>query len=131
MQHTNPYNDVKLSQFKMWLHDMVDKGEGKFIEVYVNDVKVVPRTSKIESLDDHKVYLEDTTETVKVFVYNTENSNRYTQFLFFIEKKKPAEIVEQVQIPQVIGLSGIELENKITERLTVALMQERGVGKMN
>jgi hypothetical protein len=125
MQQTNPYNDVKLSQFKMWLHDMVDKGEGKFIEVYVNDVKVVPRTSKIESLDDHKVYLEDTTETVKVFVYNTENSNRYTQFLFFIEKKKPAEVVEQVQAPQVIGLSGIELENKITERLTVALMQER------
>ncbi|MDI1355337.1 MAG: hypothetical protein PSX36_10485 [bacterium] len=125
MQQTNPYNDVKLSQFKMWLHDMVDKGEGKFIEVYVNDVKVVPRTSKIESLDDHKVYLEDTTETVKVFVYNTENSNRYTQFLFFIEKKKPSEVVEQVQTPQVIGLSGIELENKITERLTVALMQER------
>ncbi|MBA3673351.1 MAG: hypothetical protein H0W75_00070 [Chitinophagaceae bacterium] len=125
MQQTNPYNDVKLSQFKMWLHDMVDKGEGKFIEVYVNDVKVVPRTSKIESLDDHKVYLEDTTETVKVFVYNTENSNRYTQFLFFIEKKKPVEVVEQVQTPQVIGLSGIELENKITERLTVALMQER------
>ncbi len=125
MQQTNPYNDVKLSQFKMWLHDMVDKGEGKFIEVYVNDVKVVPRTSKIESLDDHKVYLEDTTETVKVFVYNTENSNRYTQFLFFIEKKKPAEVAEQVQAPQVIGLSGIELENKITERLTVALMQER------
>ncbi len=125
MQQTNPYNDVKLSQFKMWLHDMVDKGEGKFIEVYVNDVKVVPRTSKIESLDDHKVYLEDTTETVKVFVYNTENSNRYTQFLFFIEKKKPVEVTEQVQTPQVIGLSGIELENKITERLTVALMQER------
>ncbi len=125
MQQTNPYNDVKLSQFKMWLHDMVDKGEGKFIEVYVNDVKVVPRTSKIESLDDHKVYLEDTTETVKVFVYNTENSNRYTQFLFFIEKKMPVEVSEQVQTPQVIGLSGIELENKITERLTVALMQER------
>jgi hypothetical protein len=125
MQQTNPYNDVKLSQFKMWLHDMVDKGEGKFIEVYVNDVKVVPRTSKIESLDDHKVYLEDTTETVKVFVYNTENSNRYTQFLFFIEKKKPVEVVEQVHTPQVIGLSGIELENKITERLTTALMQER------
>ena len=125
MQHTNPYNDVKLSQFKMWLHDMVDKGEGKFIEVYVDDVKVVPRTSKIESLDDHKVYLEDTTETVKVFVYNTENSNRYTQFLFFIEKKKPVEVVEQVHTPQVIGLSGIELENKITERLTTALMQER------
>lgn len=125
MQQTNPYNDVRLSQFKMWLHDMVDKGEGKYFEVYVDDVKVVPRTSKIESLEDHKVYLDDTSETVKVFIYNTENSNRYTQFTFFLEKKKQTELPVQVQTPQVIGLSGIELENKINERLLQGLAQER------
>lgn len=124
MQHTNPYNDVKLSQFKMWLHDMVDKGEGKYIEVYVDDVKVVPRTNRIESIDDHKVYLDDSTETVKVFTYNTENSNRYQQFTFFIEKKKSIEHPVQNQTPQVQqpqGLSGIELENKINQ----SLAQER------
>jgi hypothetical protein len=123
MQHTNPYNDVKLSQFKMWLHDMVDKGEGKFIEVYVDDVKVVPRTNRIESLDDHKVYLDDVSDTVKVFIYNTENSNRYQQFTFFIEKKKPIEHSVQNQTPQIQpqGLSGIELENKINQ----SLAQER------
>lgn len=124
MQHTNPYNDVKLSQFKMWLHDMVDKGEGKYIEVYVDDVKVVPRTNRIESIDDHKVYLDDSTETVKVFTYNTENSNRYQQFTFFIEKKKQIEHPVQNQTPQVQqpqGLSGIELENKINQ----SLAQER------
>lgn len=120
MQHTNPYNDVKLSQFKMWLHDMVDKGEGKYFEVYVDDVKVVPRTNKIESLDDHKVYLEDTTETIKVFIYNTEHSNRYQQFTFFIEKKKANENAVQIQTPQQ-GLSGIELENRINQ----SLAQER------
>lgn len=130
MQQTNPYNDVKLSQFKMWLHDMVDKGEGKFIEVYVDDVKVVPRTNKIESLDDHKVYLDDTTDTVKVFIYNTENSNRYTQFTFVLEKKKPIENStpsqqQPILPPQPQGLSGVELENKINERLMQALTQER------
>ena len=122
MQQTNPYNDVKLSQFKMWLHDMVDKGEGKFIEVLVDDVKVVPRTNKIESLDDHKVYLDENTQSVKVFVYNTENSNRYTQFTFLIEKRKPIETSMQIQTQ---GLSGIELENKINDRVTQTLAQER------
>ena len=123
MQHTNPYNDVKLSQFKMWLHDMVDKGEGKFIEVYVDDIKVVPRTNRIDSLDDHKVYLDDTSDTVKVFIYNTENSNRYQQFTFYIEKKKSLEHIVQTQTPQTQpqGLSGIELENKINQ----SLAQER------
>ena len=124
MQHTNPYNDVKLSQFKMWLHDMADKNEGKYIEVYVDDVKVIPRTNKIESLDDHKVYLDDTTETIKVFTYNTENSNRYQQFTFVIEKKKTSEHQVQnqnVQTQQVQGLSGIELENRINQ----SLAQER------
>ena len=125
MQHTNPYNDVKLSQFKMWLHDMNDKGEGKYFEVYVDDVKVVPRTNRIESLDDHKVYLDDTTETVKVFTYNTENSNRYQQFTFYMEKKKNSELPIQTQTPIQQGLSGIELENKINERLMQTLSVER------
>ena len=125
MQHNNPYNDVKLSQFKMWLHDMLEKGEGKYFEVYVDDVKVLPRTNKIESIDDHKVYLDDTTETVKVFVYNTENSNRYQQFTFLIERKKSAEQTFSNNIQQTHGLSGIELENKINERLTQSLAQER------
>ncbi len=125
MQHTNPYNDVKLSQFKMWLHDMADKGEGKYLEVYVDDVKVVPRTNRIEALDDHKVYLEETTETIKVFIYNTENSNRYQQFTFVLEKKKPNEIPVQIQTQQSQGLSGIELENRINDRVTQSLAQER------
>ena len=125
MQHTNPYNDVKLSQFKMWLHDMADKGEGKYLEVYVDDVKVVPRTNRIEALDDHKVYLEETTETIKVFIYNTENSNRYQQFTFVLEKKKPTEHTVQIQTQQSQGLSGIELENRINDRVTQSLAQER------
>ena len=88
MQHTNPYNDVKLSQFKMWLHDMVDKGEGKYIEVYVDDVKVVPRTNRIESIDDHKVYLDDTTETVKVFTLQYRKFKPLSAVHFFHRKEK-------------------------------------------
>lgn len=127
MQHTNPYNDVKLAQFKMWLHDMVDKNEGKYFEVYVDDVKIVPRTNKVDAIDDHKVYLDERSDTVKVFTYNTENSNRYEQFTFFIEKKKANDNLTQtvVQTSQPQGLSGIELENKINERLNQSLMQER------
>lgn len=125
MQHTNPYNDVKLAQFKMWLHDMADKNEGKYFEVYVDDVKIVPRTNRIDALDDHKVYLDDSTDTIKVFTYNTENSNRYQQFTFFLEKKKPLETIIHAPSPQQQGLSGLELENKINERLNQSLMQER------
>lgn len=125
MQHTNPYNDVKLAQFKMWLHDMADKNEGKYFEVYVDDVKIVPRTNRVDAIDDHKVYLDDGTETVKVFTYNTENSNRYQQFTFFLEKKKPMEQMIHNSAAATQGLSGIELENKINERLNQSLMQER------
>jgi hypothetical protein len=125
MQQSNPYNDVKLSQFKMWLQDMGEKGDKKYFEVFVDDVKVVPHTNKIESLDDHKVYIDDTTSTVKVFVYNTENSNRYQQFTFSFEKKKPVEQNLNNNIQQTQGLSGIELENRINERLSLSIAQER------
>lgn len=106
---------------------MVDKNEGKYFEVYVDDVKIVPRTNKVDAIDDHKVYLDERSDTVKVFTYNTENSNRYEQFTFFIEKKKANDNLTQtvVQTSQPQGLSGIELENKINERLNQSLMQER------
>ena len=125
MQNTNPYNDVKLAQFKMWLQDQGEKGDVKYFEVFVADVKVVPRTTKVESFDDHKVYIDENTETVKVFVYGTEHSNRPNQFTFIIEKQKPIENNTQFQMQQPQGLSGVELENKITERLSQALVQER------
>jgi hypothetical protein len=125
MQHTNPYNDVKLSQFKMWLQDLAEKGEGRYFEVYVDDVKVVPRSNRIETFDDHKAYIDENTETVKVFTYGTENSNRYTQFTFVLEKKKVGEQPIQIQTQQPQVLSGIELENKINERLSASIAQER------
>jgi hypothetical protein len=109
----------------MWLNDMAEKGEGKYIEVFVDDVKVTPRTNRFEAIEDHKPYLDESTNTVKIFVYNTENSNRFQQFTFFIEKKKKDEPILANTNQPVQGLSGIDLENKINERLNQSITQER------
>lgn len=124
MQQNNIYNDVKLSQFKMWLRDMDEKSNKLWFEVYVDDIKVVPITDRIDSLDDHKIYLDEDSNTVKVFTYNTERSNRYTQYTFTIEKKKKEGSAIAVSSEQH-GLSGLELENKINDRVAQHLIQER------
>ncbi|HRE98810.1 MAG TPA: hypothetical protein PK637_18755 [Flavobacteriales bacterium] len=108
-QFGNRYCDAKLSQMKMWLEDMAAKDEAKNYEVYVDDTKVVPRTKNIERFDDHCSYMDEDTKVVKVFVYNTENSHRYKQYIYHLKEEE-----KQKEKP----LDGIEVEKSINERLS-------------
>jgi len=86
----------------------------KYFEVYVDDFKVVPKTDNIQSLENYEQYTDEDTETLKVFIYNTPDSNRYTQRIFRL-KEKP-QIVQQAQ-----QLSGVEMESKIKDGINEGL----------
>lgn len=109
--NTKKYTPFNLAQFKMWLQDMKEKGETKFIEVYVNDFKVVPKTDNPEDFDNHEQYVDDETTKLRVLVYNTRDSNRYKQHLFIL--KEPA--------PLTNTLSGVEVEKKIEDEVNKGL----------
>ena len=80
------YSPFNLEQFMNWLRDMKDNNQPKFIEVYVDDMKVVPKTDNIDEFERHEQYVDDETEKIRVLVYNTEKSNRYKQHIFKLKE---------------------------------------------
>jgi len=117
-QNTNPiskkYSPFNLEQFKNWLRDMKEKGETKYIEVYVDDFKVVSKTDNPDNFDSHEQFVDDETEKIRVLVYNTEKSNRYKQHVFKLKDSSHQ-------------LNGVEVEKKIEDGINKGLkaMEEK------
>jgi len=117
-QNTNPiskkYSPFNLEQFKNWLRDMKDKGETKYIEVYVDDFKVVSKTDNPDNFDSHEQFVDDETEKIRVLVYNTEKSNRYKQHVFKLKDSSQQ-------------LNGVEVDKKIEDGINKGLkaMEEK------
>jgi hypothetical protein len=109
-QFGNKYNDAKLSQLKMWMQNMIDKGTPKYYEVYVDDTLVVSRTQEIDDFDDHKAYMDQDTRFVKVFIFNTLNTHRYKQYVYEIKLGNSSMNSKEDR-----SLSGIEVDQKIAQ----------------
>src|ERR1035437_998290 len=111
------YSPFNLEQFMNWLRDMKDNNQPKFIEVYVDDMKVVPKTDNIDEFERHEQYVDDETEKIRVLVYNTEKSNRYKQHIFKL--KEPQSSAQQ--------LSGTEVTQQIQDGISRGLktMEEK------
>jgi len=106
-QFGNKYSDAKLSQMKMWLQDMAEKAAPKFYEVYVDDTLVVNRTKNLDEFDDHRYYIDQDSKVVKVFIYNTEQTHRYKQYIYEIKD------ISDIKVKEEKGLNGIDVDQKI------------------
>ncbi len=103
------YTAFNVEQFKNWLLDMKENGQPRFIEVYVDDMKVVPKTDKIEEFDRHEQYLDDETKKIRVLVYGTEKSNRYKQHIFRLKENSSEQV------------NGTEVQKKIEDGINLGL----------
>lgn len=112
--NTHKYSPLKIAQLKMWLEEMKEQGLTKFFEVFVDDFKIVPKTDAIQNLDAYEQYIDEDTQTIKVFIYNTPDSHRYSQRIFTMKEKT-------VQAPvQNQTMSGVEIQNTISEKVEQA-----------
>ncbi|MBI3502302.1 MAG: hypothetical protein HY063_10960 [Bacteroidetes bacterium] len=120
MQSSNKhkYSPLKIAQLKMWMEEMKAQGQTKYFEVYVDDFKIVPKTDNIQNLESFEPYMDEETETVKIFIYNTPDSNRYTQKIFTLKEKEKESAQNQPQQNQT--LSGAEVTNIVSEKVTQA-----------
>jgi hypothetical protein len=109
------YSPFNLEQFTNWLRDMKDNNQPKFIEVYVDDMKVVAKTDNIDEFERHEQYVDDETEKIRVLVYNTEKSNRYKQHIFKLKEPQSSaqplsgtEVTQQIEDGISRGLKAME-----------------------
>lgn len=111
---TEKYDLVRIEKLKHFLESNQQSGRPKFYEVFVDNLKVVDKTSDPTVFDNYLVYMGDDTRMVKVLIYtSTENCPRNDKFIFTVRDTQQENRHEE--------LSGIEVEN----RINTAIEKER------
>jgi hypothetical protein len=107
------YDQLKIDKLKLYLQTQADRNAARFYEIYVDNLKAVHKTNDIQEFDSYEDYMTEDTERIRILVYTTSSSSpRNDQYVYRMKKQE-----EQKTIVQQRGLSGIELENRMEEKL--------------
>jgi len=107
------YDQLKIDKLKLYLQTQADRNAARFYEIYVDNLKAVHKTNDIQEFDSYEDYMTEDTERIRILVYTTSSSSpRNDQYVYRMKKQD-----EQKTIVQQQGLSGIELENRMEEKL--------------
>jgi hypothetical protein len=101
------YDQFKIDKLKHFIEDMQAKGQPKPFEIFVDNLKVIPKTEDAEQFDNYEYYMNENTEKIRIVIYGSARSPRNDQYCFFVQKNK-----------QEKGLNGLgEIESLIQEKL--------------
>jgi len=79
------YDQFKIDKLKHYLEDMTGKGQPRLYEIFVDSLKVVPKTEDLTQFDSYEQYMDEDTEKVRILVYNSNLSPRNDQFCFVVQ----------------------------------------------
>lgn len=113
------YNAEKIERLKLHLSHYADKGQAKPYEIYVDNLKAVPKTEATEDFYSYETYLSADTEKIKIIIYNSLNSPRNEQFVFLLKASNREQARE-------LGLSGLD-QDRFTRRSVSLWQQQRQV----
>jgi len=107
------YDQLKIDKLKLYLQTQADRNAARFYEIYVDNLKAVHKTNDIQEFDSYEDYMTEDTDRIRILVYSTNSqSPRNDQYVY--RMKKPEE---QKNFVQQQGLSGIEIESRMEEKL--------------
>ncbi|MDO9001339.1 MAG: hypothetical protein Q7W45_16355 [Bacteroidota bacterium] len=107
------YDQLKIDKLKLYLQTQADRNAARYYEIYVDNLKAVHKTSDIQEFDSYEDYMTEDTDRIRILVYSTNpQSPRNDQYVYRMKKQE-----EQKTIVQQQGLSGIEIENRMEEKL--------------
>lgn len=92
-----PYDPVKIEKLKHLLGELSGKGHPRPYEIYVDNLKVVPKTEDPEQFDGFEFYMDEHTQRIRILIYNSAASPRNDQYCFVVKKA-----------PAFAGLDGID-----------------------
>lgn len=104
---TEPYDQLKVDKLKHYLETQANKGQAVPFEIFVDNLKVVPRTDDPKEFENYDFYLNEDTEKVRILIYTYGQSPRNDQYCFMMQKNKMEK--------QLNGLG--EIDNIVQEKL--------------
>ena len=102
------YDQFKIDKLKHFIEDMAAKGQPKPFEIFVDNLKVIPRTEDAKEFENYEYYMNENTEKIRIVIYNSNRSPRNEQYCFLVQQNHQSK-----------SLNGLgEIENLIQEKLT-------------
>ena len=102
------YDQLKVDKLKHFLEEMAAKGHARPFEIFVDNLKVVPKTEDPKDFDNYEYYMNEDTEKIRILIYNSPATPRNDQYCFYMKKNKTDR-----------SLSGLgEIETIVQEKLT-------------
>lgn len=80
------FDQLKVDRLKHFLEDMAAKGQPKPFEIFVDTLKVIPKTEDPKDFDSYEFYLNEDTEKIRILIYNSAHSPRNDQYCFYMQK---------------------------------------------
>ncbi|HJV19388.1 MAG TPA: hypothetical protein VJ552_05865 [Sediminibacterium sp.] len=84
------YDPVKIDKLRHLLEDMSQRGQARFYEIFVDNLKVVPKTDLIDGFDCYEFYIGEDTEKLRIVIYDSASSPRNNQYVFTIKASPQA-----------------------------------------
>jgi hypothetical protein len=104
------YDQLKIDKLKLFLEEMHSRGLARPFEIFVDNLKVVPKTDDPKEFDNYEYYMNEDTEKIRILIYNSQHTPRNDQYCFYVQKNKAEKP------PAVNGLG--EIETIVQEKLT-------------
>lgn len=81
------YDQLKIDKLKHFLEEMASRGFARPYEIFVDNLKVVPKTDDPKEFDNYEYYMNEDTEKIRILIYNSQLTPRNDQYCFYIQKK--------------------------------------------
>jgi hypothetical protein len=102
------FDQLKIDKLKHFLEDMAGKGQARPFEIFVDSLKVVPKTEDPKDFDSYEYYMNEDTEKIRILIYNSNLSPRNDQYCFYVQQNKAEK-----------PLNGLgDIDNIIQEKLS-------------
>jgi len=104
------YDQLKIDRLKHFLQEMAAMGQARPFEIFVDSLKVVPRTEDPKEFDNYEYYMNEDTEKIRILIYNSNLSPRNDQYCYYVQQNKPDKPMN--------GLGDIDgiIQEKLTAR---------------
>lgn len=112
METTLLKGTTQLNSLKNWLIKMQQRGEPKYYEILVDGMRVVHKTGNLEAFNEYEKWLNGLTQSLRVMVYNTQNSHRARVFEMRTAKYVDGKS-EKLYHPRKRSLSEDEIEQRV------------------
>src|SRR5215831_18803893 len=97
------YDQFKIERLKNFLEDMQAKGQARYYEIFVDNLKVVPKTDEVKEFDNYERYMDENTEKIRIVIYGSGASPRNDQYCYtMLKSNQPRELNGLGEIESIV-----------------------------